>query len=342
MLTNEQLEQLRTSLEASQNPLFFFDNDADGFCAYIILKRVLGRGKGVQIKTYPDLNSQYIHKVNELNPDTVVVLDKSDISEDFIDTMQEKNIPIIWIDHHPTNTKPEYIQKTEYYNSGESAEPTTYITQKIFNREEDLWLAMVGCIADVYKPDFAKKFEKKYPELYSAHISAFHALHATEIGKFSLMINFGLMNSISNVLKLARYLEKAKTPYDLLEENFYTRDFHTRYRDLKSELDKLVQKAYSVTQKNPKVIYFSYSGQTSMSAILSNQLYFDHPEKLIIVAYKKPEKINLSIRGLQALEFTKKMIEEIPDTTGGGHEEATGAMVPSLELEKFEQFIEKF
>ncbi|MBU0973981.1 MAG: hypothetical protein KKC20_25315, partial [Proteobacteria bacterium] len=100
MLTLPQLQKIREQLEASQNPLFFFDNDVDGLCSFLILRRALDRGRGVTIKSFPDLKEQYIKKVEELNPDTIIVLDKSDISKEFADHAEEKGIPIIWIDHH--------------------------------------------------------------------------------------------------------------------------------------------------------------------------------------------------------------------------------------------------
>ena len=76
MLSKSKLEEIRKLLENSQNPLFFFDNDADGLCSFLILQRALGRGKGVAVKSFPDLNSSYLRKVNELNPDYVVILEK--------------------------------------------------------------------------------------------------------------------------------------------------------------------------------------------------------------------------------------------------------------------------
>ena len=78
-----------------------------------------------------------------------------------------------------------------------------------------------------------------------------------------------------------------------------------------------------------------------MSAALSNQLYFENKDKVVIVAYKRPDKINLSIRGKNALEITKKITSEIDGSTGGGHVEATGAMIPITQLDKLKEIIEK-
>ena len=337
MIPQTQLQEIREHLEASQNPLFFFDNDVDGLCAFLILQRAIGRGKGVAIKSFPDLKEQYVRKVEELNPDAVFILDKAELSKEFAEAVEKKGIPMIWIDHHETKTSKEIIAKTSYYNSHPSSEPTTYIAQKVFNKKEDLWLAIMGCIGDVYMPDFAEDFEKISPELFNSKISAFDALNSTEMGKMVRMLNFGLMDSISNVVRLIKYLFKAKNAYDLLEENQYTKQFHKRYAQLNEFFNKQVGKAEEIVDEKSSVIFFTYSGNTSMSSEIANRLFYNHRDKLIIVAFKRPEKANISIRGKNALEVTKKAIEGIEGATGGGHVEATGAMVPIDYFEKFKE-----
>ena len=341
MLTESQLQEIREHLEASQNPLFFYDNDVDGLCSFLILRRAIGRGKGVAIKSFPDLKEQYLKKVEELNPDAIFILDKAELSKEFADAVEEKGIPITWIDHHETKTPKEIIEKTSYYNSHPSAEPTTYIAQKVFNKQEDLWLAMIGCIGDVYMPDFAEKFAKESPELFNANQTAFDALNTTEIGKIVRMLNFGLMDSITNVVNLVKYLFKAKNAFDILEENQYTKQLHKRYSALNEFLNKQVEKAENKIETNSPLIFFTYSGNTSMSSEISNRLYYKHPNKLIVVAFKRPEKANISIRGERALEVTKKAIEDIEFATGGGHVNATGAMVPIDDFEKFKENIKE-
>ncbi len=339
MLNKDELQELRGFLENSQNPLFLFDNDADGLCSFAILKRALGRGRGVPIKSYPDLSAQYIRRVNEFNPDSVFILDKAEVSKEFIDEVTQRNIPIVWIDHHLSQTTQELKDRTNYYNTYPSAEPVTFSAQKIFNRQEDLFLALIGCISDVYMPNFGKKFSKNYPELFNYELSAFDALHASEIGKFARMLNFGLMNTTTNVVRLMRYLEEINGPYDLLEENNKTREFHKRYQELNAELIKLTEKARKIVDKNSKVIWFSYEGRTSMSAVLSNQLYYENKDKIIFVAYRRPDKINLSIRGEGALKITNMITENIEGATGGGHEEATGAMIPAISFDKLKTLV---
>ena len=341
MIRQTQLQEIRDWLEMSQNPLFFFDNDVDGLCSFLILRRVIDRGRGVAIKSFPDLKEQYLRKVDELNPDAIFILDKAELSKEFAEAVEQRGIPMIWIDHHETKTSKEIIEKTSYYNSFPTAEPTTYIAQKIFNRQEDMWLAMIGCIGDVYMPDFAEEFAKQSPELFNANITAFDAYHATEIGKMAKMLNFGLMDSITNVVRLIKYLFKATNAYDILEENKYTKQFHKRYAQLNEFYNKQINKAEKIFDDKSPVLFFTYSGEISMSSEISNKLYYNHKDKLVVVAFKRPEKVNISIRGKNALTITKQVIENIEGATGGGHKEATGAMIPIDDFEKFKKNIEQ-
>ncbi|MGK0209362.1 MAG: single-stranded DNA-specific DHH superfamily exonuclease [Patescibacteria group bacterium] len=339
MLSQEKINEIRDHLESSANPLFLYDNDADGLCSFLVLRRALGRGKGVAIKSYPELNSSYLDKVEEFYADAVFVLDKAEISAGFIDGLSEKNIPLIWIDHHPSLTDSKLIAQTHYYNSYPSAEPTTFIAHCVFKRKNDLWLSMIGCISDVYTPSFAEQFSEDFPDLYRWGVDAFTSLHTSEIGKFALMLNFGLMDTTHNVLHLTKYLVGVTGPYDLLEENEETKAFHKKYRGLRNELMKNVERAESESDLPNGVFYYSYSGSVSMSSLLSNQLYFKHPDSLVIVAYKKSDRVNVSIRGIGAKKFTGLLVKDIDGASGGGHEVATGAMIPLIEVDKFEEMI---
>jgi len=340
MISSNQLQEIRDKLEASQNPLFFYDNDVDGLCSFLILRRALDRGKGVVIKSFPDLKEQYTRKVDELNPDTIIILDKAELSKEFANHAEEKGIPILWIDHHESKTDKTIIEKTSHYTSFPSAEPTSYIAQKIFNRPQDLWLAITGCIGDVYMPDFAEQFAEENPDLLPPNTDAFTALQTTTIGKTARMLNFGLMDTTTNVVNLTKYLFKAKNTYDILEENNYTKQFHKRANQLEEFFQKQIQKAEARFEPDLNILFFTYSGNTSMSSEISNRLAFKHPDKLIIVAFLRPEKANISVRGKNALKITKRAIENILGATGGGHEEATGAMVPISDFKTFKYNIQ--
>lgn len=341
MLSKKELEEIKNHLEKAQNPLFFFDNDADGLCSYLLLRRSIQRGKGVAIKTFPKLEKTYLRKINELNPDYVFILDKNDVEKEFVDEVSKRNIPIVWIDHHDVKIDPEILKKVNYYNSIPEAEPVTYLTYKIYENKKDQWIAMIGCISDVYKPEFAKEFAKEYPELYNSKNTAFDSLYTTELGKIIKMINFGMKDTITNVVKMMKYLSKAKSPQDILAENYYTRQMHQRYSQLNQIYNRILEKAEEKAEEYEKLTFFEYSGNTSMTSEVANGIYFKNKEKLVIVAFKNQSKANISIRGNNAREILLKVLKKIPDSTGGGHETACGAKIPLEEIENFKEEIKK-
>jgi len=165
MLTEKQIREIRKHLEKAQNPLFFFDNDADGLASFLLLRRYIDRGKGVAIKSFPDLNASYARKLYELNPDYVFILDKPAVADGFLSEVRELNIPLVWIDHH--NVAKLDNKEIYYYNpyfNDETSEPVSYLSYKISGRNEDIWIAMIGTIGDGFFPEFAEEFSKKLKE----------------------------------------------------------------------------------------------------------------------------------------------------------------------------------
>ncbi len=334
MLTKEQIMQLREHLEKSQNPLFFFDNDVDGLCAFIILKRALGRGKGVAIKSFPYLSEMYLRKIDELNPDYIFVLDHSMISEKFIEGVEEKNLPLIILDHHQVEHNQKTLDKSEIFNSYPSSEPTTYLAYNIFPKKEEKWLAMIGSIGDVYKPDFSKEFGKENSELFDDSLDAFDCLYKTEIGKISRMLNCGLKDTTTNVLTLIKFLEKAQSPSEILSENSHTRALHLKFQKLNKYVEKVSKK---VKLYQDKILVLEYSGQDSISSEISNYLLVNNRNKAIIVAFRKPECYNVSLRGKNIKKVLLKSIEKMEGATGGGHDDACGARIPSEHWDEFKK-----
>lgn len=332
MLSSKELSRIKELIEGSQNPLFLFDDDADGMCSFIILQKAIDRGKGVAMKSSPESEKGCMRKINELKPDSIYILDKPVLTKEFIEELRLTNLPIIWIDHHKIDEKIDY-EHIEYFNSSPSSEPVTYISQKIFNRKEDEWLAIVGCIADHYMPEFAKSFSENYPEFLNTIKSPFDSLFNTELGKIAEMINFGLKETTTNILRMIRLFEKSKSPIDILEENSKTKDLHNKYNKMKKQLDKLICKKRMIGN----LILVEYSGEIGATSELSNKLSYLYPNKHIMVIHKKSEWGNVSIRGKKAREIVLNSIKNIDNANGGGHEEACGARIPIGKLDVFKE-----
>ena len=342
MLTEKQIKEVKEHLDKSQNPVFFFDNDADGFCSFILLQKYIGRGKGVPIKSFPGISKEYFRKVGELNADYIFVLDKPIISEDFLKEVEQVNIPLVWIDHHEIENKkfPSFVSYyNPLYNKKKSNEPVTALCYQITQRKEDLWIAVAGCIADKFFPDFYPEFIKQYPNLSINSSNPFEIYYRSCIGKVSRILGYGLMDKTTNVINMIRLLVKAKNPYDVLNEDGKNFFMHKRFQEIKNKADNYIQEASSKIEDS-RLLFFKYGGDMSISADISNELNYLFPDKFVVIAYVSGIKANISARGKGIKKIILKAIGGLDGATGGGHEDAVGAMVKVDDLEKFKSNLE--
>jgi hypothetical protein len=333
MLTEKQVKEIRAHLGKAQNPLFFFDNDADGLASFLLLRRYIDRGKGVAIKSFPELNASYTRKIYELNPDYVFILDKPQVAEGFLQEVSELNLPTVWIDHHNV-PKPEFENYYNPYHNDETSEPVSYLCYKTADKKEDMWIAMIGAIGDGFFPEFAEEFGKQYPELWGDNIkTASQALYTTEIGRITRILGFGLKDRTSKVVSMLKFLTTAKSPFDILDED-KARPILQRFKQVNSKYSRLVDKARNFVKGD--ILFFQYGGDLSLSADIANELFFLFPNKLIVVSYIKGAKANISLRWEKDVrEVTLNAIKGLEGATGGGHEHATGAQVAVEDLPKF-------
>lgn len=346
MLTDKEIKEIREHLEKAQNPLFLFDNDIDGLMSFILLRRKINRGKGVAVKSFPELDVNYVSRIDEFNSDYVFILDKPLVSKEFIEEVQKRNIPIVWIDHHEVGPKIKE-ENVFYYNpvfsEKPSNEPVSYIAYNIVQSKDDIWLAMAGCISDNFLPEFKDEFIKKYPDIWKKNIqSAFQVLYESEFGKLITMLDFSLKDRTSNVMNMINFLFVAKNPSDILVENEKNIRIFKRYEEVNKIYQGLLDNAKSIARSSSKLIVFKYSGSLSLSAGLSNELSYRFPGKVIVIVYLKDATATLSIRGREDVrEITLKAISGIPNATGGGHKNATGAKMLNSDLGEFLEVFEE-
>ncbi|MEK6825475.1 MAG: DHHA1 domain-containing protein [Nanoarchaeota archaeon] len=346
MLTSKQINELKEHLERSQNPLFLYDNDADGLCSYVLLRRWLGRGKGVAVRSYPGLDAGYAKRAVEFGADAVFVLDKPVLSEAFLNELDLLNLPCICIDHH--DVEQNYGKKSKNFfmynpskNKGKnkSFEPVTFLAYALTQKKEDIWIALMGCIADHHLPSFAKEFSEQYPELWGAVKEPFDAYYRTELGKIAQALGFGLKDSISHVVALQNFLIACKHPSDVFSEEQRSWIHGETYKIIKERYDRLIMEAEKEVSEN--IIFFTYAGETSMSASIANYLCYHYPKRVVAVAYMKGEISNISLRGKGIRTILEKVLKKFPEASGGGHADAVGARVKTNELAHFREALEK-
>lgn len=336
MLTTQEIQEIREHLENAKNPVFFFDNDPDGLCSFLLLQRFIGRGRGIAIKSSPGLSGTYMKRVEELQADYIFVVDKPIIDDDFIEEAEKKNIPVVHIDHHNVaKSKAQYYYNTYY--SSKKTEPVSYICYKITNRKEDTWISAIGCITDCYLPDFTEELRKRYPELIeNKYKGPFDILYNSRLGKLAMILSFGLRDTTTNVVSMIRLLINANSPYDLLEENSKTKGLFKRFEDINEKYQKILKKAEE--EIDGDILFFNYAGDLSISQYIAQELSYKYPHKAIAVVYTKGNISNLSLRWEKDIRTaTINAVKDIEGASGGGHEHATGARVPADKILFFKE-----
>jgi len=344
MLAKKDLEKIKEMLEKASNPIFFFDNDVDGLAAFLLLRRFCGKGWGVAIKSFPDLNKMYARKLQEFNPDMVVVLDKPLIDPEFVQEMEQQGCQMIWIDHHPPmqlDLFKNQLGKSIFYfnpllNEEQSNEPVSYLCHKVIENKKDEWIALLGCLADWYIPDFAKSFSEKNKEFFPYTGDPAKALFSTPAGKIVKILNFALKDRTTNIVRMVKILIELKSYTELSEENQKTKNIYRRFKQINKRYEKIIEKAKK-SVKYGKLLFFRYGGPLSLSSEIANELFYLYQDRMVVVAYMKGTKANVSIRGLiNVREIAKKALKKI-DSTCGGHKNSCGATLNVTDLPKFKR-----
>jgi|TARA_B100001971_G_scaffold149657_1_gene138727 single-stranded DNA-specific DHH superfamily exonuclease len=335
MLTEKQYQQIKEELDNCQNPLFFFDDDPDGLCAFLLLYRYKKEGHGFVVKTHPKLDARSVPKIEQYDADKVFVLDVAKLEQDFID---ECKVPLIWIDHHG----PYERHNVKYFNPRLAKKdeniPTTYMCYKV--TQQDLWIAMLGCVADYYMPDFVDEFKKTYPDLMNNEKLVEEIYFKTKLGKLIKIFSFSLKGKTSGIMKSMKVLTRIESPYEILNQETSKGKFiFQRYEKINTLYDSLLKSALKEAGRE-KLLVFTYADdKMSFTSDLSNELLYKFPKRIIIVGRKKDDDVRMSIRSKNTLipPILEKSLAGL-EGYGGGHEFACGANVKERD---FKEFVER-
>ena len=335
MLTSKQVKEIREHLEKAQNPVFFFDNDQDGLCSFLLLRRFIERGKGVAVRSFPEMDKNYFRKVNELEADYIFILDKPVVNKSFFDEAHKYNIPVVMIDHHETQCIiPEFVNYFNPFVDGKNQEAVAGFCYQITQKKKDLWIAIVGCVSDYFIPDFYSEFKKQYPDLSLNSDKPFDIFYGSGIGKVGQIFGAGLKDTTTKVVKMLKFLIKVKSPYEILDEENKKYSFYKRFELIDKKIQKFIKKAIE-ENKNSEIVFFKYGGDMSISRELAETLRYKFPNKTVVVGYESQGKINISIRGEKIKNKILKVLEGFENATGGGHENAIGVSIQTKDWDRF-------
>ena len=332
MITEKQINEIKDELDHCKRPIFFFHDDPDGLCSFLLFYRYTREGKGIVIKTHPKITEMFIRKVDEYGADKVFVLDIAMVDQEFIDGVR---IPVVWVDHH----EPQERNKVKYYNPrirGNNIPPSE-ICYKVV--KQDMWISMAGCIGDWYIPDFVEEFCKEYPDLMDISITnPAEVLFNTKLGKLVKILSFNMKGKTQDVIKSAKVLTRIESPYEILNRTTPKGNYiYKKYQKVRENYDKLIKDAVE-KKTDDKFLLFPYvNDKISLTKDLANELLYKFPDKIVIVAREKSGEMKCSIRTgadtpvSDALQRALVGIEGY----GGGHEHACGAVIKKEDFEKF-------
>lgn len=320
-------------LRSAKDPIYFYDDDVDGLCSFLLCKKALGEGVGVVVKRAVDREGFFKQKIVEHNPDMVVVLDIPELSQEFIDDAPG----VVWIDHHP----PQQRERVTYYNprieNPDNNKSTTQLCYEIL--DGPLWLCMVGMVGDwCFDERLVKKFREKNAELLPEEITdPGTALFASPVGLLAKVFNFCLKGKIKDVKKSVKTLEKIKDPYEILQRTTPEGCFiYKRFEEHQKVYDNLLRLAEKLAKDDDELLVYTYDHTNTYTGELSNELLFKHSDKIIIVARERSGEMRCSLRS------TKYNMRNILERAlvgiqgrGGGHEHACGAGIAKEDWKRF-------
>lgn len=338
-LSNTQIAHLKEELDNCKNPLFFFDDDQDGLCAFLLLYRYKQDGHGVIVKTTPKIGTVFLRKVEEYKPDKIFVLDIADIEQDFLDAVK---VPVVWVDHHG----PFEREKVLYFNPRTSNQNDNFSTSHLCYQvvQRDIWISTLGCIADWFLPPFLENFKKEYPDLIDdQYNNAGDILYNTKLGHLIRIFSFILKGKISEVMKCVKILTRIKSPYEILNSDTEQGKFiYNKYEQANKMYVPLLKDAIESVEKSRDelVIYIYKDDQTSFTSDLSNEIIFKYPSKIILIAREKNEEMKCSLRSSKIIlpPLIEKALIGL-EGYGGGHEHACGL---NIRTRDFDEFVRRF
>lgn len=325
MLPEKELNQIKEELDNCTRPLFIFDDDADGFASFLLFYKYKKEGKGVIVKTQPKLTSEnFLQRVKSYEPDKVFILDVPVVDQSFIDGVEA---PVIWIDHH----EPLDRNNLKYFNprikNPKSAGAVSLICYDAV--KGPLWIAMIGIVGDWYLPkELAVRLSKEFPKLLPKDIDKPEkALFETELGKLIKIVSFVLKGQTSDVLKCVKVLTRIDDPSEILEQTTSQGKFiYKRFEKINSEYEELLKEAVKKKDKDKLLKYVYHGNRMSFTKELSNELLYNFPHKIILVAREKNGEFKCSLRSSKIIlrDLVKKALVGL-DGYGGGHEYACGS-----------------
>src|SRR3989338_1800248 len=345
-LSKKQISEIKEHLDSCKNPLFFFDDDQDGLCAFLLLYRYKREGHGIVVKTSPKIENLVLSKINEYNPDKVFILDIAATEYEFLEKVK---VPVVWVDHHGQSK----IENAHYYNprisKAKDNHPTSFMCYYVVKQglkasdaeyRTFLWLGTLGAVADWFIPKYLKEFMKEYPELIeNLSKNPGDIIYSSKLGKLIRIFSFILKGKHTEVMKSVKILTRIKSPSDILnQETPEGKYIHKRYEEVNEVYEPLLKDALAAIEKSKEklAVYTYKDDKNAFTTDISNEAIYRFPDKVVLLAREKNDEMKCSMRSskINLIPVIEKALIGL-NGYGGGHEHACGLNIKKHDFEEF-------
>lgn len=303
--------------------------DCDGVGAAIIISKVVGKVDSIHLIGYnPETMDCVLKEMKDKKINKIIFSDL--FFDDFEKAKElEKFAEVLFIDHHPSENN--LNSQRVVYIKAESKYPASYLCYYLFSKIQKIpsWIAAMGIISDlpnkynqencneVYK-DF--RMEKSSGDLWKVYEDAAFALAALR--------------------------NEEKKIYDVLmnAKNLDDIDFSKYTKGIKKEFEEKIIEFEEEKEVYGSLIFYYIGSKYSIKALLINGLSSKYPNNTLVFVSNKDIKsdfLNVSSRRqdrqVDCNLLMKTAINNIPNSNGGGHKAAAGAMIPRERLKSFKE-----
>lgn len=342
MIPKKELEQIKKELEECQNPFFFYHDDPDGICSFLLLRHFKGEGDGHIVKPSPELRAEHAMLVPE-GCDKVFVLDVARVLQEFVDSVK---VPVIIIDHHDVLN----VSNCKYFNprikNPEEYTPVSSICyEAVGEGDYALLIGMIGTMGDLAEDQpLYEKFYNRFGELVGDKRERFDVTFNTKIGKLIRTFEFNLKGKQSEIKKSVSIITRSKDPLKFLDPETKDEKFiYEKYERVNEEYEKQLNKALKI--KDDPYVFIYEAGDFVLGGDLGKEIPYKVPGKrMYIICREKAGYMICSLRTHQKVdlnEFLKKAFKKV-EGSGGGHPVAAGCGIKKSDFEKFLELAREF
>ena len=358
----EQAESIIKKVKKGEKICLVFHDDSDGCCSAALFSILIHN----LIDDYPvlfpivgieNINSQFLRRMQNFNPDFVFVFDISAKPEDLDD------LKGFILDHHiffeieSRNSMP-YLNPHHFEKDDEKAPPTSYmvylILKKFFPHEKVAWVAGIGITEDhrveICK-DVFKKIREETPELLKVERIDQKNVEKSLFGELGDMVRSGrMLKGVEGAKTATLALVECKDRPDklingLTQHSLALRRFYDKVSYETQNYISDVEKNARFYKKGKVIVYEQqHTKLRGLTSFIADKIRQKYPEWISYVINKEyGGKAKISIRLEQEkrdenlVSIIEKIKEKIPTIRGGGHKAAIGVVLNYEDVYEFER-----